>query len=327
MGASTRTLTVFGATGFVGRELLRSLAKLGTAGTITLRVASRSATAKTLSSWKQLAPNVNAIQPLRCDITNPDHVSEAIKGATDVINCVGILYETPSKNLTFTKIQQEAPSIIAEAVKESGTVNNVVHVSAIGADLDSPSAYARTKAMGELATLNLSNNDIARVTVLRPSIVFGPEDSFFNRFENMSRYLPFLPLVGGGTTKYQPVHVQDVAAAIIKALALSAEGDVPSGVYELGGKTVFTFRQLMQLVLDATQRRRILLPIPFPVASMQGTAFELLHSLVPSVPPLLTRDQVELLKSDNVVSASARTLYDLKIEPKACSLETISYIR
>ncbi|KAI0564829.1 NAD-dependent epimerase/dehydratase [Gracilaria domingensis] len=202
----------------------------------------------------------------------------------------------------------------------------MVHLSAIGADLNSPSMYARTKAKGETVSLSLLKDDFARVTVLRPSIVFGPEDSFFNRFENMSRYLPFLPLVGGGNTKYQPVHVEDVATAIIKALAIDADMKTTSGIYELGGKTVLTFRQLMQMILDVTERKRLLIPIPFPVASMQGALFELIHSTVPSIPPLLTRDQVELLKSDNVVAPSAKTLYDLGIEPKGCSADTISYI-
>ncbi|CAN8074627.1 unnamed protein product [Agarophyton chilense] len=325
MANASKTLTVFGASGFIGRQLIRSLSREPYANKLTLRVAARSAAVQSPSTWKRMGPAIGNIQPFPCDITNPHQVERAIEGATDVINCVGILYETPSRNITFARIQEEAPRVIAEAIKNSPTVKNMVHVSAIGADVNSTSAYARTKAKGELASLSLSK-DFARVTILRPSIVFGPEDSFFNRFENMSRYLPFLPLVGGGKTKYQPVHVEDVAAAIIKALAIDSEMKTTSGIYEVGGKTVLTFEQLMQMMLEVTGRKRLLLPIPFAVASMQGAFFESIHSRVPSLAPLLTRDQVELLKSDNIVSPSAKTLYDLGIEPKGCSAHTIQYI-
>lgn len=325
-----RVITVFGGGGFIGRELLRRLARSPAAGQLHVRVASRAPAPS--SRLAKLAPGLGGLTAVQCDITDGAQVAAAVRGATHVVNCVGILYETPSRGVTFRAMQQEGPAVISDTVSaEVGeSVERVVHVSAIGADKDSASKYASTKALGEREFLRLGEERRANVTVLRPSIVFGPEDSFFNRFADLAKYLPFLPLVGGGTTKFQPVHVADVAEAINKALCVDEEGnkDLASGaVYELGGKTVLTFKEIMEMVLKASGRRRLLLPIPFPVANMQGTLYEVIHKFVPSVPPLLTRDQVQLLKKDNVVSAGAKTLSDLGIQPRACNLDEISYLR
>lgn len=325
MSSTKRIVTIFGASGFIGRQVLRSLSNTRHARDITLRLASRNATAYPASYWNGLAPAIARLEPIRCDISNLDQVSRALHGATDVVNCVGILFESPSKGITFERVQSKGPKIVSEAVSAVGTVANVVHVSAIGANINSSSSYARTKAEGEESVLNLATKNIARVSVLRPSIVFGPEDSFFNRFEQLSRYSPFLPLVGGGLTKYQPIHVEDVATAVVKCIGLDSKENL-EGLYELGGKTVLSFKELMELVLQATGRRRLLLPVPYPIANAQGTVFETLHRLIPSIPPMLTRDQVELLKADNVVSPGEKTIFDLDIEPAACTIDTISYI-
>lgn len=159
--------------------------------------------------------------------------------------------------------------------------------------------------------------------------MFGPEDSFFNRFRSLAKVLPFLPLVGGGTTLYQPVHVSDVANAIATSLALNDKQEqTPShSVYELGGANTLSFRQLMELLLNASGTRRVLLPIPFPMATVQGSAFEMIHRLAPSIPPMLTKDQVELLKYDNIVAPGAKTFADLGIIARGCTLEEISYVR
>lgn len=337
MSSPSSVITIFGASGFIGRQILRSLSETSNPQNIALRLASRNVAASPQSRWARLAPSVQAISQIPCDISDPHQVARAIDGATHVINCVGILHETPSRGLTFDRVQYHGPKAIADAITANKTnVKNVVHLSAIGASEHSNSRYARTKAKGESQIQRIATAGVPQVTILRPSIVFGPEDSFFNRFEELSRYLPFLPLVGGGTSKFQPVHVEDVASAVIKSLRLddkededadTTAGDTAADTYELGGQSVFTFKQLMELVLEVTGRRRLLLPIPFSVANVQGAAFETLHNFIPKIPPLLTRDQVRLLEKDNVVPPGARTFYDLKIEPKQCTVETISYIR
>jgi NADH dehydrogenase len=194
---------------------------------------------------------------------------------------------------------------------------SLVHGSAIGADEESPSHYARSKAMGEKLVLSA----LPEAVIVRPSIVFGPEDSFFNRFASMARISPFLPLIGGGHTRFQPVFVGDVAAAITAAVDGTAK---PGTTYELGGPEIRTFRKLMEYMLAVIERRRLLLPIPFPIASMQASFLGLLPK------PLLTTDQVALLQRDNVVSGEAkregRTLKDLGIDPTTMEAVVPSYL-
>ncbi len=229
------------------------------------------------------------------------------------MNLVGILAE--SGRQSFQAVQAQGARIIAEEAAKAG-ISNFVQLSAIGADADSPAAYARTKAAGEAAVLA----SIPGAVILRPSIVFGPEDQFFNRFARMAQFLPFLPLIGGGETKFQPVFVGDVAAAAAKALA----GEAKPGIYELGGPDVRSFKALLEAILTITHRRRLLVPLPFSIAKLQASVLENLPG------KLLTVDQVTMLERDNVVSAAAtaegRTLQGLGITPSSYEAIVPTYL-
>ncbi|HEY9568193.1 MAG TPA: complex I NDUFA9 subunit family protein [Thalassobaculum sp.] len=290
--------TVFGASGFIGRNIVRELAARG------LRV---NAVCRDAEHAKFLKPmgNVGQVTPMRADVTDAAAVARAVRGAAVVVNLVGILYQ--SGRNTFEAVQATAPGTIAKAAAAAGATA-MVHVSAIGADPDSRSVYARSKAAGEAAV----RAAFPAATVLRPSIVFGPDDSFFNRFAAMALIMPVLPLIGGGLTKFQPVYVDDVADA---ALAALEQGGASGVTYELGGPSVYTFRQLLELMLAEIRRKRLLVPVPFCLASLEAAVLELLPA------PPLTRDQVELLKRDNVVSAGMPALADLGIQ--ATPLEII----
>lgn len=283
--------TVFGASGFIGRNIVRELAARGVRVNAVCRDAERAKFLKPMGS-------VGQVTPMRADVTDAAAVARAVAGADLVVNLVGILYQ--SGRNTFDAVQATAPGTIARAAAAAGATA-MVHVSAIGADPDSRSAYARSKAAGEAAV----RAAFPAATVLRPSIVIGPDDSFFNRFAAMAQVMPVLPLLGGGLTKFQPVYVDDVADAALAALEQPAAA---GGTYELGGPSVYTFRQLLELMLVEIRRKRPLVSVPFWLASLEAAVLELLP-----VPPL-TRDQVELLKRDNVVSAGARTLAELGVQ-------------
>lgn len=335
--ASAPTITIFGATGFLGRAFLRSLTRASVPTGTKLRLVSRG---KTSRRYKIPIPYPPTTEHVECDITSRVSVQNALAGTTHAVNLVGILYETPGTSSTFSAVQAEAPALMSEAAIKNG-VKSFVHVSAIGADSNSASEYARTKKAGEDAFVPLAQSTDCAVTILRPSIVFGPEDSFFNKFNAISRISPVLPLVGGGGTLFQPVHVDDVAQAIVKSLRLgigaeaepsTQENSTPaesnqSTLYELGGGTVLTFRQIMELLLQVTGKRRALVPLPFSAARAQGLLFEAAHRMVPAFSPLLTRDQVTLLERDNVVSLGAKTLKDLGIYAQPCNEVTVSYLR
>jgi len=234
----------------------------------------------------------------------------AVAGAETVINLVGILHESgPQK---FQPVQAEGPRIIAEESAKSG-VRHLVHVSAIGADSNSSSAYARTKAAGEAGV----RQAFPGATILRPSIVFGPEDDFFNRFAQMAMLSPALPLIGGGTTRFQPVYVGDVAAAVMKAIE---SPDAAGKTYELAGPKAYSFAELLRLMLTEIGRQRLLLPLPFPIASLMGSVMQCLPN------PQLTADQVRLLKRDNVPSAGSAGLSDLGITPTAVEAIIPTYL-
>jgi uncharacterized protein YbjT (DUF2867 family) len=293
--ATDKLVTVFGGSGFVGRHLVRALCRRG----YRVRNAVRR---PELAGHLQPLGRVGQVHSVQANVRYPASVAAAIRGADVVINLVGILFERGRQR--FEVVQGEGAGVVAEAAAQAGA--RMIHVSALGADPGSPAAYARSKALGEQAVWAATPT----ATVFRPSIVFGPEDEFFNRFASLARFLPALPLIGGGHTRFQPVFVGDVAQAITKA----ADGATGAGMtYELGGPEVFTFRQIMEFILATTERRRLLVPLPFGLAEFEAWFLQFTPK------PLLTPDQVRLLRRDNIVSDEARrdgrTLQALGIEP------------
>jgi uncharacterized protein YbjT (DUF2867 family) len=297
-------VTIFGGTGFLGRHLVARLAHLGA----TIRVPTRHP-----SHAVPLQPmgTVGQIVPIAYDPRNEAAVRQLAEGVAAVVNLVGILYESRSGD--FQALQADLPGMIGRAAKAAG-VPRVVHVSAIGADPQSPSLYARTKAAGEAAL----RAAFPAATILRPSIMFGPGDGFFNRFARMATISPILPLIGGGRTRFQPVFVGDVADAIMAALTRE---DALGRTYELGGPKVYSFRELLEWMLRVLHRRRALVSLPFGLAKLQARFLELLPA------PPLTRDQVELLKRDNVVAPDALTLADLGLAATPLEVVVPGYLR
>jgi NADH dehydrogenase len=287
-----RVVTVFGASGFLGRHLVKRLVKEG----FIIRAAVRDVDA---ALFLKTMGDVGQVVIVQANIANPASVAAAIEGADAAVNLVGILAERGRR--TFQRLHVDGPAYLAAAAARV-SLGRLVQVSAIGASAESPSAYARTKAGGEV----MAQTAFPEVTVVRPSIVFGPEDKFFNLFAAMARCSPVLPLIGGGMTRFQPVYAGDVAQAICRILADPA---TRRQTYELGGPKIYTFRQLMELMLAEIRRSRPLVPVPFAIASIKAWFLE-------KTPwPLLTRDQVKLLKSDNVVSPAALGLDALGITP------------
>src|SRR5215470_14185006 len=283
-------ITVFGGSGFLGRHVVQALAERQ----YRIRVAVRR---PDLTGHLQPLGCVGQIHAVQANVRNRPSVAAAVRGSDVVINLVGILFESGRQR--FDAVQ----SFGAEGIALAAAAHNarMVHVSAIGADEDSSAAYARAKRHGEELVLAATPD----ATIFRPSILFGPNDDFFNRFAGIARMSPILPLVGGGHTRFQPVFAGDVAEAIAKAVEGATK---PGTIYELGGPDVFTFKQLMEFILATTGRRRLLAPLPFPVARLQAFGFELL-SKVPLpflAKPLLTPDQVDMLRHDNVVSEGAQ---------------------
>jgi NADH dehydrogenase len=301
-----KLVTIFGGSGFVGRHVVRALCKR----LYRIRVATRR---PDLAGYLQPLGRVGQVHAVQANVRHPASVTVAVRDADVVINLVGILYERGAQR--FGALHAGGAEVVARAAAAIGA--SVVHVSAIGADPDSSSAYARTKAAGEQAV----SAACPTATIFRPSIQFGPEDDFFNRFAAMARMLPALPLIGGGMTRFQPVFVGDVATAIAEAVDGRAR---PGTIYELGGPEIFTFKQLMQFVLATTERKRLLLPLPFAIAKLQAQVLQFLPN------PPLTPDQVELLRRDNVVSADARregrTLEGLGIDPATIAAVVPSYL-
>ncbi|KAA5804055.1 complex I NDUFA9 subunit family protein [Alkalicaulis satelles] len=304
-------ITVFGASGFIGRYVVRRLAKAG----YRVRAATRR---PHLAHELKPMGVVGQVQLVQANLRDPASVARAVDGAHGVVNLVGILAEGGRQ--TFQSLQAEGAGLVARAAREAG-VERFVHISAIGADAHSKSRYARTKALGEQAVLEAMPGAV----ILRPSIVFGPEDGFFNRFADMARFAPALPLIGGGATQFQPVYCDDVALCALKAL----EGEAHRGrVYELGGPKTYTFRELMAFILNTIERPRLLIPVPFPIASMMGLAGEIMGAL-PFVEPFLTRDQVTLLKSDNVAGAGGADtgrISDFGVSPESIEAVTPAYL-
>ncbi len=295
-----RVVTIFGGSGFVGRTLVQRLAAAGW----IIRVAVRDPeTAQALKT----AGDVGQIVPMRGDITVPSTVAAAVAGADAVLNLVGILYEKGRR--TFQRLHVDGAANVARAAREAGA-QRLVQMSALGADVASPARYAQTKAAGE----QVAQREFPGATITRPSVIFGPDDNFFNQFAALARVLPVLPVF---PTRFQPVYVGDVAAAIIRILD---DPDTAGKVYELGGPRVYSFRQLMEIVLKETKRSRALLPVPLAIASVQAFFLQWLP-----VPPL-TLDQVRLLRKDNVVAAGALGLRDLGVEPTALEAIVPTYL-
>jgi uncharacterized protein YbjT (DUF2867 family) len=299
-------VTVFGGSGFLGRHVVRALAKLG----YRIRVAVRR---PELAGYLQPLGRVGQIHAVQANLRYPASVEAATRGADVVINLVGILFERGRQR--FDAVQAFGAEAVALAAAAFGP--RMIHVSAIGADEQSPSHYARSKAAGERLVLAA----VPSAVILRPSVLFGPEDDFFNKFAAIARFSPALPLIGGGHTRFQPVFAGDVASAAVAAI----EGRAQDGqIYELGGPEVRSFKELMQFMLAIVERRRLLVPLPFALAKFQAGFLQFMPT------PLLTPDQVELLRRDVVVTDAAqserRTLEALGVEPVAMATIVPTYL-
>jgi uncharacterized protein YbjT (DUF2867 family) len=306
-----KLVTVFGGSGFLGRHVVRALCKRG----YRVRVAARR---PDLAGHLQPLGRVGQIHAVAANLRYPGSVEAAARDADIVINLVGILFESGRQR--FDSVHTFGAEAVALAAAAFGA--QLIHISAIGADPDAPSHYARSKAMGERLALAA----MPSATVLRPSILFGPEDNFFNKFAALARIAPALPLVGGGHTRFQPVFAGDVARAVLAAIDRPRTAGT---IYELGGLEVMSFKELMQFVLATIERHRLLVPIPFGVARIMAALLQLPPKLL-GTKPLLTRDQVDLLLRDNVVSDEAKraghTLAELGIEPVAMRAVVPTYL-
>lgn len=292
----TELVTVFGGSGFIGAQVVRALARAGH----RIRVAVRK---PHLAVEVLPLGDVGQIQIVACDVASDDAVEKALEGATAAVNLVGVLHEGPGRR--FRTLHAEAPGRIARACAAGG-VTRFVQVSALGADAGSASAYARTKAEGEAA----ARAALPATVVIRPSVVFGKGDSFLNRFAAMAAVSPALPLIGGGETRFQPVYVGDVARAIVRA---ATDPACAGQTYELGGPAVYSLRQILELVMTETGRKRALVPMPFFAAGLIGALGDIMAAV--GFTPPLTADQVRLLRTDNVVSGQHPGLADLGVEP------------
>ena len=305
----SKLVTIFGGSGFVGRYIARRMAKEGWRVRVAVRRPNEALFVRPYGTPGQ-------VEPLACNIRDDASVRAMIHGADAVVNCVGILNRS-GKN-TFDAVQAEGAGRIARIAAEAG-VAQLVHVSAIGADAQSDSDYARSKAEGEAAVLAAFPSAV----ILRPSIIFGTEDGFFNRFAGMTRMGPILPVVGAGT-RFQPVHVDDVARAAVKGVL----GQAAPGIYELGGPDVDTFRGLMGRMLKVVQRRRAVINVPFFMARIMGFGFDMVQAVTLGLieNKMITRDQVRNLARDNVVAPGARGFADLGISPTSMEAVLPEYL-
>jgi uncharacterized protein YbjT (DUF2867 family) len=299
-------VTVYGGSGFLGRHVVRALAKRG----YRIRIAVRR---PELANFMQPAGRVGQIHAVQANLRYPESVAAAARDADVLINLVGILFERGAQK--FQAVQAQGAETVALTAANTGA--RLIHVSAICADANASSHYARAKAAGEQRVLAA----VPSAVILRPSLLFGPEDDFFNKFAFLARLAPALPLIGGGHTRFQPVFAGDVASAVVAAIEDRAQA---GRIYELGGPDVKSFKELMQFMLDTIGRKRLLIPIPWALATLQAQLLQFAPK------PLLTPDQVELLRIDIVVSEEAkgegRTIQTLGIDPVAMATVVPSYL-
>jgi uncharacterized protein YbjT (DUF2867 family) len=298
-----KVVTVFGGAGFLGRAVVTSLARHGAQVRVACRRPDEALRCKPTGDVGQVAP-------IAANIRDDASVAAAVNGADAVVNLVGILYESGRQK--FNAVHRDGAARIAQAASAAG-VQQLVHVSAIGADPGAASRYARSKGDGEQAV----KAAFPKAVILRPSILFGPDDDFFNRFAALARVSPVLPLIGGGKSRFQPAHVYDVADAISATLS---NPDALGRTYELGGPQIYTFRQLLDLMLSIIERERFLVPVPVWAAMMKAFFLEFLP-----VPPF-TRDQVRLLSQDNVVTEGVAGFADLGIVSTAPEVILPTYL-
>ncbi|WGW05116.1 complex I NDUFA9 subunit family protein [Tropicibacter oceani] len=304
----SKLVTIYGGSGFVGRYIARRMAKEGWRVRVAVRRPNEAIFVRPYGA-------VGQVEPVFCNIRDDASVRSVMNGADAVVNCVGT-FDKGGKN-NFDAVQHEGAERVARIAAEQG-VARMVHISAIGADKDSDSLYAQSKGLGEEGVLQ----HMPGAMILRPSVIFGPEDEFFNRFAKLTRLSPVLPVVGADT-RFQPVYVDDVAQAAVKGVLGTAAG----GVYELGGPDVRSFRELMQEMLHTIRRRRLILNIPFWAAGVIGSVSDLVQSVsLGLIPAQITRDQVRSLKRDNVVAEGAKTLADLDIRPTATEAVLDEYL-
>jgi NADH dehydrogenase len=299
-----KVVTVFGGSGFIGRYVVQRLAAQGAIIRVPTRHPEQAIHLRPLGAVGQVVLERWSAGP-------EAEVERMLAGANATVNLIGVLFEPRAGD--FQRLQAELPGAIGRAAAKLG-LERVVQISAIGADPGSTSVYARTKAAGEAAL----RQAFPSATILRPSIVIGPEDGFFNRFARMSQLSPALPLIGGGTTRFQPVYVGDVADAVVAALTRE---DAPGKTYELAGPAIYSFKQLMGYLLQVTGRRRLLLPLSFKLANLQARVLQHLPE------PPLTPDQLELLKRDNVAASGAPGLADLGVQPTPMEVVVPQYLR
>ncbi len=302
--AGNKIATVFGGTGFVGRQVVRDLAKRGYLVKVGTRVPER-------AYFLKPCGDVGQVTAIFCDYQDVSSVSAAVRGSDVVVNCIGILYER-GKRAKFKALHSELPAVIGAACAKEG-VSRFVHISALSVETGR-SRYAKTKLAGEEAV----RSNFPQVTILRPSVIFGKDDHFFNKFAELSRFVPFLLLIGGGKTKFQPVYVADVADAVMAALERT---DAQGNIYELGGPEVVSFKEIYERMFVYTGRARAMISVPFWMIKIDAFFLGLLPN------PLLTPDQVESLKSDNVVREGALGFADLGLSPTAMDLVLPTYLR
>jgi NADH dehydrogenase len=298
-----KVVCIFGASGFIGRHLIRRLTKKD----FRVVAATRS---PYLHGYLKPLGNPGQIDLEKVNLFDEERLRILIKNSDVVINLVGILHET--KKQKFENIHAKFPDLLSKLCSELN-IKKLVHISALGINETVSSQYMQSKLKGEKNIINNFNRSV----ILRPSVIFGPEDKFFNQFASMADFFPVLPLIGGGLTYFQPIYVGDIAKSI---MAVLEKEEINNNIFELGGPQIFTFKELMKILLKEINKKRFLIPIPFLFAKFQAKILQLLPK------PLLTTDQVEMLKYDNIVTNKYPTLKDLKINPKTIEAVLPNYI-